>query len=327
MSENQQEHPAADIDKNQQPGWEREVLEKLALSALTEQRRTRRWGVFFKSLTFAYLFVVLAMLVYPQFEQGISSGDSDHTAVINIVGMIAEDKPSNAKAIIKGLKAAVKNDNTKGIILHMNTPGGTPVQSAYVYDEIKRIKKERPELPIYAVVSELCASGGYYIAAAADKIFVNEASLVGSIGVLMNGFGFVDTLGKFGIERRLLTSGSHKAMLDPFSPVNEKEEQHVQRLLDQVHDQFITAVKKGRGDRLKETPEIFSGLVWTGKESIALGLVDAYGSDDYVAREVIGAKKQKNFTQQERLLDKMVGKLGASFGHAVASVFQNFTMY
>ena len=326
MPENPMEKPSSESEKDQQFGWEREVIEKLALAAVTEQRRARRWGVFFKSLMFLYLVALLGIAVFPQFKQGLSADGNEHTAVINIVGMIAEDQDSSADAIIDGIREAVKDENTKGIILHLNTPGGTPVQAAYVYEEIVRIKKKNPEIPIHAVISDMCASGGYYIAAAADKIYVNEASIVGSIGVLMNGFGFVDTLNKFGVERRLLTAGSHKAMMDPFSPVNVEETQHMQKLLDQVHQQFIDAVKKGRGDRLKNTQDMFSGLVWTGTESIKLGLADGLGNDDYVAREIIGAEKQKNFTQQERLIDRIAGKLGASFGHAVSSMMQNFSL-
>jgi protease-4 len=326
MSEKEIENTPDQGGENQPPGWEREVIEKLAFAALNEQRSSRRWGVFFKALMFTYLMVVLGIAVYPNIEQKLSSDDSQHTAVIDIIGMIAEDKKSNAEAIIKGLRAAAKDENTKGIIIHLNTPGGSPVQSAYVYDEIRSMKKKRPDMPIYAVVSDVCASGGYYIAAAADKIYVNQASLIGSIGVLMNGFGFVDTMSKFGAERRLFTAGAHKAMLDPFSPIKEDERQHVQKLLDQVHEQFITAVKEGRGDRLKENPGIFSGLVWNGEEGVNLGLADAYGNDDYVAREVIGAKKLKNFTQQERMLDRLVGKLGASFGKVLTNSLQNFSM-
>ncbi|MGR9100086.1 MAG: S49 family peptidase, partial [Gammaproteobacteria bacterium] len=289
--------------KQDHSGWEREVIEKLAFAAINEQRTARRWSVFFKSLMFAYLVALLMIAVAPKIEQGIRGGDK-HTAVVDVVGMITEDGDSSAENIIKGLRSAVKSKGTRGIILHMNTPGGTPVQADYVYAEIRDIKKKNPDLPIYAVVSDICASGGYYIASATDKIFVNQASIVGSIGVIMDGFGFVDTLDKFGVERRLMTAGSHKAILDPFSPVNEVEKIHVQGLLKQVHQQFIDAVRQGRGDRLKDDPELFSGLIWTGAESIELGLVDALGNDDYVAREVIGAEEMVNFTPEEKLFDR-----------------------
>ncbi|MEQ1531281.1 MAG: S49 family peptidase [Methylococcales bacterium] len=323
--DNQQEN-ISPPDNSKTSGWERTVLEKLALAAVTEQTRARRWNVFFKSLFLIYLLVVSGIALYPKMKLDMQAASEKHTAVINLVGAIAEDKDANAASIIESLRDAVKDKQTKGIILHSNSPGGSPVQSAYVYDEIKAIKKERPDLPIYAVVSDICASGCYYIASASDKIFVNPASLIGSIGVLMDGFGFVDTMQKMGVERRLLTAGAHKAMLDPFSPPKQDETQYMQGLLNQVHQQFIGAVKAGRGDRLKETPDMFSGLVWTGEEGIKLGVADAYGNDDYVAKEIIGAKTMVDFTHQERLFDRIAGKIGSSFGHTIAGLAQNFSL-
>ncbi|MEF3076305.1 S49 family peptidase [Methylobacter sp. Wu1] len=307
-------------------GWERDVLEKVALAAVTEQARARRWSVFFKSLVFLYLCVILTLFTFPNIMKDMSGDSEEHTAVIDIVGMIAEDKDANADSIIKSLKNAVKDTNTKGIILHANSPGGSPVQSSYVYDEIRKIKKEHPDLPIYTVVSDICASGCYYIASASDKIFVNQASLIGSIGVLMDGFGFVNVMEKLGVERRLLTAGTHKAMLDPFSPPKEDETRYMQGLLDQVHQQFIGAVKAGRGDRLKDAPELFSGLVWTGEEGVKLGVADAFGNDDYVAKEVIGVENKVDFTQQEQLLDRIAGKLGASFGQAIGTMAKGMSL-
>ncbi|MEQ1637951.1 MAG: S49 family peptidase [Methylococcales bacterium] len=316
--ENQQDSP-----KNAQaPGWERGVVEKLAFAALNEQRTTRRWGVFFKGLMFLYLTGLIILAVYPKMNFREASSEKEHTAVIDLVGVIAEDKDANAKAIIEGLRDAVKDKHTKGIILHANSPGGSPVQSWDVFDEIRKIKKEHPTLPIYTVVSDICASGCYYIAAASDKIFVNQASIIGSIGVLMDGFGFVNVMEKLGVERRLLTAGTHKAMLDPFSPVKEAETAYMSGMLNEVHQQFITAVRTGRGDRLKETPEMFSGLVWSGESSLKLGIADALGNDDYVAKEIIGAKKLVNFTQEELLIDRLAGKLGAAFGQAITSMVQ-----
>ncbi|MGZ8136159.1 MAG: S49 family peptidase [Methylococcaceae bacterium] len=317
--ENQQEN-LLKKEVNPESAWEREIIEKLALAAITEQTRARRWGVFFKSLMFLYLFVVFGIAMYPKIKMDISNDSQDHTAVIDVVGPIAEDKEANAASMIESLRDAVKDKHTKGIILHANSPGGSPVQSSYVYEEIRKIKKEHPKLPVYTVVSDICASGCYYIASATDKIFVNQSSLIGSIGVLMDGFGFVDIMQKVGVERRLLTAGTHKAMLDPFSPPKEEETRYMQGLLDQVHQQFITAVKTGRGDRLKETPELFSGLVWTGEAGVKLGVADDFGNDDYVARELIGAEKQVDFTQQDQLLDRIAGKLGASFGQAIGSI-------
>ena len=315
--ENQQDRPT------QEAGWERKIIEKLALAAVTEQTRARRWSVFFKSLIFIYLFAVFGMAIYPKIKMDIGGDSKYHTAVIDVVGVIAEDKDANATDIIESLRDAVKDTHTKGIILHSNSPGGSPVQSAYVYEEIRKIKKERPDLPVYAVVSDMCASGCYYIASASDKIFVNQSSLIGSIGVLMDGFGFVDIMQKMGVERRLLTAGAHKAMLDPFSPPKEYETKYMQGLLDEVHQQFISAVKAGRGDRLKETPDMFSGLVWTGEAGVKIGVADGFGNDDYVAKEIIGAETLVDFTQQGSLLEKMSGKLGASFGHAIGSLIQS----
>jgi len=319
--ENQQDNPIK-TEASRESGWEREVIEKLALAAVTEQTRARRWSVFFKSLMFAYLIAIFGVAMYPTIKQDIGGNSKDHTAVIDVVGVIAEDKDSNAADIIESLRDAVKDKHTKGIILHSNSPGGSPVQSAYVYEEIRNIKKEHPDLPVYAVVSDICASGCYYIASASDKIFVNQSSLIGSIGVLMDGFGFVDVMQKLGVERRLLTAGAHKAMLDPFSPPKEDETKYMQGLLDQVHQQFIGAVKAGRGDRLKETPDMFSGLVWTGEAGVKLGVADGFGNDDHVAKDIIGAEKLVDFTQQGRLIDKIAGKLGASFGQAIGSLIQ-----
>ncbi|MCK5354086.1 MAG: signal peptide peptidase SppA [Methyloprofundus sp.] len=320
MTDNQWNEP--DSKENQKNkdnnGWEREVIEKLAFAAVTEQRRTRRWGIFFKSLMFVYLAAILGISLYPTLKQSMSSDDgTGHTAIINITGVIAEGKEANADSIIKSLRNAVKNEDTKGIILHVNSPGGSPVQSSYIFNEIRKIKSENPKMPIYAVASDICASGCYFIASAADKIFVNPSSLIGSIGVIMDGFGFVDTMKKLGVERRLVTAGAHKALMDPFSPAKVDEQKYMQDVLAQVHQQFIAAVKEGRGDRLQENKEIFSGLVWTGEQGIKIGLADDYGNDDSVATDIIGAKKRVNFTIQERLIDRLAGKMGASFAQGM----------
>ena len=320
----------ADNQTNTSPtntaGWEREVIEKLALAALTEQTRARRWGIFFKLLMFGYLLAIFGVAMYPKFKQEMGGSGKNHTAVIDLVGMIAEDQNANAKSIIGSLRDAVKDKNTKGIILHANSPGGSPVQSAYVYDEIKRIKKEHPDLPIHTVVSDICASGCYYIVSATDKIYASPASLIGSIGVIMDSFGFVDTMQKLGVERRLLTAGEHKALLDPFSPAKPSENQYMQGLINQVHQQFISAVKSGRGARLKDTPEMFSGLVWTGEESVKLGIIDGMGAQDYVAKEIIGAETLVDFTQQERLVDRLAGKLGASLGLGIPELTKGWSL-
>jgi protease-4 len=302
------------------------MLEKLAFAAINEQRTARRWGNFFKLLMFAYLVGIFAMMAYPRFKQGMSVSDKPHAAIINVQGVIAENEDANADSIIEGMRDAAKDENTKGIILKINSPGGSPVQSAYVYDEIRRLKQKYPKLPIYAVVSDICASGGYYIASASDKIFVNEASIIGSIGVIMNGFGFVEVIKKVGVERRLLTAGAHKAMLDPFSPEKADENAHMQTLLNTVHQQFIAAVKAGRGKRLVESSDMFSGLVWTGAEGVKLGLADGFGTVDSVAREMMGTEELVDFTPQEKLFDKLAGKLGASFGHAIANAAQSINL-
>ncbi|MGY6278056.1 signal peptide peptidase SppA [Methylomonas sp. MgM2] len=308
-----QEHSSSCVQKT---SWEREVLEKLALSAVDEQKKARRWGIFFKFLTFAYVSAFLIMAVYPRFEEEIGAG-KEHVAVVDVLGMILEGEAADADTVIEGLRDAVEDKNTRGVILNINSPGGSAVQSAYIYDEIRRQKKLHPDLPIYAVVGDMCASGGYYVAAAADKIFVSPASLIGSIGVVMNGFGFTNVLEKLGVERRLLVAGEHKAFMDPFSPVNQVEEQHMQGLLDQVHQQFISAVKEARGNRLKETPDMFSGLVWNGEEGVKLGLADGFGSVDSVARDELGVEEKFNFTPQERLIERLAGRFGASFGRSI----------
>ncbi len=324
MNDNQQDKPTATAPG--EANWERAVLEKVALAAIEEQAKARRWGIIFKTATFLYLTALLGIAVLPQLKKDIGGDDKDHTAVVDVVGMIAEDKGANADSIIKSLRKAVKDEHTKGVILHANSPGGSPVQSHYVYEEIRKLKNEYPQTPIYAVVGDICASGCYYIAAASDKIFVSQASLIGSIGVIMDGFGFVDTMQKFGVERRVLTAGEHKALLDPFSPRNDVETRFMQNLLEQVHQQFIKAVKDGRGDRLKDSPDLFSGLIWTGEEGVKLGIADAYGNDDSVAKDIIGAKKLVDFTEHGSVLDRLVGKLGASFGHALGSMLQNWEL-
>lgn len=323
--ENQRNNMDIKGDKNNVE-WERSVLEKVALASITEQRRSRRWGVFFKCLMFIYLIAVGTMAFYPKFSKGMKSSGGDHTAVVDILGVIAESEAANAESIIEGLRDAMKDENTKGVILNINSPGGSPVQSAYVYAEIRRLKEKHPNVPIYAVVSDICASGGYYIAAAADKIFVNQSSMIGSIGVIMNGFGFVNLMEKVGVDRRLIIAGEHKALMDPFSPVKPGQTVHMQALLDEVHQQFIDAVRAGRGNRLIETEGMFSGLVWTGAQGVKIGLADGFGSVDTIARDVIGVKTRVNFTPQERLLDKIAGKLGASFGQALGSAVNGLSI-
>jgi len=299
-------------------GWEREVLEKLAFGSLVEQRRSRRWGIFFKLLFFTYL-VVLVVLSKPELYDPSEMGNKPHTALVDLDGVIAANTKASADNIVTGLREAFEDENTAGVILRINSPGGSPVQSGYINDEIVRLRKEYPDIPLYSVISDMCASGGYYVAAAADEIYADKASVVGSIGVVMNGFGFVDSLDKLGVERRLYTSGEHKGFLDPFSPENEDEVAHIKGLLGDIHQQFIDTVRKGRGEKLKDDPQLFSGLLWTGEEAVKLGLVDKLGSAGYVAREVIGEEEIVNFTPKETLLKRFSERLGGAMARGISN--------
>jgi len=296
--------------------WERKVLEKLATSALQEQRRGRYWGIFFKSLTFLYLFLLL-FIAAGWFGARDMASPGKHTALVQVNGVIAEGSRASSDQITAGLQAAFKDVNTQGIVLRINSPGGSPVQAGQINDEIRRLREQHPNIPVYAVIEDVCASGGYYIAVAADRIFVNRASLVGSIGVLMDGFGFSGVLDKLGVERRLLTAGDNKGFLDPFSPLDPGQRAHAQQMLNDIHGQFIDVVKRGRGDRLKPDPEIFSGLIWTGERSIELGLADALGSVEHVAREVIKASTIVDYTPRENIAERVVRRFGAATAEAL----------
>ncbi|HPX88408.1 MAG TPA: S49 family peptidase [Methylophilaceae bacterium] len=321
MSEEIQNKPApANGSTSDDNRWQRDTIEKLASAALTEQKAARRWGTFFKGLTFLYLFTIL--FVAMGWFSGGKGHIGAHTALIDVSGVIEAGGDVNADAFMSSLRDAYEDKGTKGIILRINSPGGSPVQAGIINDEIKRQKKLHPTIPVYAVVEDICASGGYYIAAAADKIFVDKGSIVGSIGVLMDGYGFTEVMKKIGVERRLMTAGENKAMLDPFSPVNPKHQALAQAMLNQIHEQFKTVVRQGRGNRLKETPETFSGLFWSGEESIKIGLADALGSADFVAREVIKQEEIKDFTYQEDFASRIAKRVGASasaaFGETIA---------
>jgi protease-4 len=294
--------------------WERAAIERLAGAALQEQRRARRWGIFFKLLTFAYI-TVLILMALDWGERGQTSGK--HTALVEVSGVIAPGTDASAERVMAALQAAFKDENTQGVIVRINSPGGSPVQSNAIYEEMRRLRKKHPAVPLYAVVEDLCASGGYYVAAGADRIYVGRSSIVGSIGVRMDSFGVTGLMEKLGVERRLLTAGENKGFLDPFLPVDPAQKAHAQALLEDVHRQFIGVVRDGRGKRLKETPDMFSGLVWTGQKSVELGLADAFGSLDYVAREVVKAEKVVDYTQKENLAEKFARRLGAGAAHAV----------
>ena len=313
------------MDQNQQPegerpdNWQQDMINRLAFASLNEQRRSRRWNILFKSLTFAYLFFIAAILLLPGAgdQKGMHTGK--HTALVEVEGVIAADERASADNIITGLRNAFEDNDTAGVILRINSPGGSPVQAGYVNDEIKRLRAKYPNTKLYAVVTDICASGGYYIAAAADEIYADKASMVGSIGVIMNGFGFVEGMKKLGIDRRLYTAGESKAFLDPFTPEKKKDVAHIQTMLENIHNQFINVVKEGRGNKIKQDPSIFSGLIWTGEESVKLGLIDGLGSSSYVAREIIKAEHIENFTPRERLFERFASRLGTSMGNVLSN--------
>jgi protease-4 len=293
---------------------ERSALERVLLANLEEQRRTRRWGIFFKSLWFLFLFAIL-LLVLSKEDGEFSAGA--HTALVDLQGEIGGMDGVLADPVIGALGSAFEDKNTKAVVLRCNSPGGSPVQAGQIYDEIRRLRGEHPRIPVYAVVDDVCASGGYYVIAAADRIFVDKASLVGSIGVLMDSFGFTGTMEKLGVERRLLSAGDNKGFLDPFSPVDAGQEAHAKAMLAEIHQQFIKVVREGRGKRLKETDDMFSGLVWSGAASIDLGLADGLGSLDYVARDVVKAEDIVDYTPQENIADRLARRLGSAVGAAM----------
>ena len=300
--------------------WEREVVTQLAESSLREQRRARRWSIFFKVLTFAYIGAILFM--FGDASMTKVNINEKHTALVELSGVIADKEEASADNVVTALRDAFDNKNSAGVILRINSPGGSPVQSGYIYDEIRRLREENPDTPIYAVVTDICASGGYYIAAAADKIYADKASIVGSIGVRMDNFGFVDAINKLGIERRTLTAGENKALLDPFLPENKKAKAHMQTMLSEIHQQFIDAVKQGRGDRLDSNVEgIFSGLIWTGEAAVDIGLVDELASASYVAREIIGEETIVDYTVKEDILERFAERLGSTVAQVISTQF------
>lgn len=308
------EHAKQDASSKKE--WK--LIEKLLNGMFVEQRRARRWGIFFKLLTFGYLFALMGiLLVNSDLEK--DTGLDAHTAVIEVKGPISADDDASADSIIWSLREAFEEENAKAVILRINSPGGSPVQAGYIYDEIKRLRALHPEKPLYSVIADIGASGAYYIAAASDKIYADKASLVGSIGVVAGGFGFVDLMDKVGVERRLYTAGEHKAFLDPYSPSNEDEKVFWQSVLNTTHKQFIDQVKQGRGDRLKDDPRLFSGLVWTGEQALELGLIDGLGSTSYVAREVVKVDKLVDYTPKQQPWKQIVDELGVSFTKAIST--------
>lgn len=301
--------------------FEQDVVEKLVFAAVTEQRRSRRWRIFFISLFFIYLFSIPFVMRGPLELSRLDTSIGKHTALIDLDGVISVDSAASADKVAKALRDAFEDENTAGVIIRINSPGGSPVQSSYIYKEMRRLREKHPDIPLYAVISDLCASGGYYVAVGADKIYANESSIVGSIGVLMDGFGFQGAMEKLGVERRALTAGEHKALLDPFSPMDEAERTHLQAMLDEIHAEFIKIVKEGRGDRLADDEKLFSGLVWTGERARDLGLVDEFGSAGYVAREVIKEDDIVDFTARQDLLDRISDSIGGVMANQLMRIW------
>ena len=307
-------------DDTQPPAWERQVLERLLRDTLIEQRRARRWRIFFRLLSVVLILLVLGLLGT---DVGVPQVTSRHTALVQLNGIIAPGTEADADLVIESLRAAYDNSHVAGVVLRIDSPGGSPVQAGRINDEIRRLRKLHPNVPLYAVIDDICASGGYYVAVAADRIYADKASVVGSIGVLMNGFGFVGAMDKLGIERRLLTAGAHKGFLDPFSPQNPDEVAHAHELLTAIHGQFIDVVKQGRGERLKDDPRLFSGLVWTGAQGVELGLVDALGDADTVAREVFKADEVVDYTVRRAYFEKFIRSASSEATAAALDTLSN----
>ncbi len=301
------------------PDWERALINRMAAEFLREQRRSRRWRVIFRVGILAYL-LLLAVAFYADGVGDSLSSSAEHTALIEVKGIIAPEADASADRLITALRKAFEADKAKGIILRINSPGGSPVQAGYVFDEIRRLREKHPDKKVYAVGVDACASGAYYIAAAADEIYVDEATLIGSIGVRLDSFGFQQAMEELGIQRRLLTAGEHKAILDPFSPLPEQDRAFLQRLLDNIHTQFINAVQNGRGDRLNGGDELFSGLFWTGQESVELGLSDGIGSSSYVAREIIGAEDLVKYSTPRTVLERLTERLATGLVRGLVEV-------
>ena len=310
---------ASSSSRDSNDDWNRDLVNRLAFAAVDEQRRARRWGIFFKFLMAGYLLLLL-FLYLPTDWSDLSKVSEKHTALIDFKGIITDSSEASADKIITGLRAAFEDEGTAGVILRANSPGGSPVQSAYIYDEIKRLRELYPDTPLYAVVTDICASGCYYVASAADEIYVDKSSIIGSIGVRMDSFGFVDTMEKLGVERRLYTAGKSKGFLDPFTPSKASDVEHVKVLLESIHTQFINSVKTGRGDRLKDHPKLFTGLVWTGEESLSMGLADEIGSSGYVAREVIGEEEIVEFTEKPDLLERLSERIGVAMAKGMSEL-------
>jgi len=305
------------------PGNEKhaqKTIDRLVFAAIKEQTRARRWRVGFMLFFIVYLTVVTIMFFAEPGDRSLAVDGKKHTAMVKLSGVIASGEAAGSENVIAGLKAAFKHDDTAGVVLEINSPGGSPVQAAYIFDEIMRLKQKHESIPVYAVVADIAASGGYFVAAAADKIYANQSSLVGSIGVRMDAFGFVELMKKIGVERRLLTAGDNKGLFDPFLPEKSEERAHLQSMLDEVHGHFIAAVKRGRGERLVVNEDTFSGLIWSGEKALGLGLVDAYGTTQSIARE-LEAEEIVDFTPKANLLERIAARIGSSAGRQISEYF------
>lgn len=324
MIENDNGKPFSPAAAGNAPNWERNTLEKLAAGILKEQRARRRWNIFFRLITLLITLFVIWILF------GLGAGSLDkvvtHTALVEIDGTIESGGTNSAEAVVQALSRAYEDPHSVGVVLLINSPGGSPVQAGIINDEIVRLRAAHPQKPLYVVVEEMCASGGYYVAAAADKIFVNKASIVGSIGVMMNGFGFTEMMNKVGVERRLLTAGENKGFMDPFSPETPGQREFAQSMLNEIHQQFIEVVRKGRGERLKETPDMFSGLFWTGAKAVELGLADGFGSVESVARDELKVTDIIDYTTKEGFSDVVLRRFGASVGAGAVKALSNDVM-
>ena len=296
------------------------IVDRLVFAALKEQTRARRWRVGFMLFFIVYISVVTVVFLTDTGDMSLEADGDKHTALVKLSGVIASGEAAGSENVIAGLKSAFKHDDTAGIVIEINSPGGSPVQSAYIFDEIMRLKQEHKTIHVYAVVVDMAASGGYFVAAAADKIYANQSSLVGSIGVRMDAFGFVELMKKIGVERRLLTAGENKGLFDPFLPEQSEQKAHLQSMLDEVHGHFIAAVKRGRGDRLVENDDTFSGLIWSGEKALALGLVDAYGTTQSIAKE-LEAEDVVDFTPRANLLERIADSIGSSAGRGISEYF------
>ena len=322
MSEHEPHPPSTDSTAPHHAhtaSWERETLERLATAHLVEQRSARRWRIFFR---LAWLALAVVALWLGTHRGSNNDPSQPHTAMIEIKGEIADGAVASAEWVVSALRSAFEDEGAQGVVLLINSPGGSPVQAGIINDEIRRLKAKHNK-PIYAVVEESCASAAYYIAVATDAIYVDKASIVGSIGVLMDGFGFTGLMDKVGIERRLMTAGENKGFLDPFSPQSKAQRAHAQKLLDQIHQQFIQVVREGRGQRLKETPELFSGLFWSGDQAVSLGLADGLGNLDFVARELVKAEDVVDYTRHENVAERLAKRFGAAVGEGAVRALQS----